>query len=63
MKTKKGTLSFVHPKYSNTAFRWEENNLNNEIMYWFDHSPAMFHGTMRDVKKIANHIKNTFTLI
>ncbi len=57
-------INFIHPKHGDTWFKYQINDVNGNVMYWFSYNNAMFFG-LSDVKKIVNTIKTDkkFTFI
>ena len=62
MKSKKehGNIIFIHSKTKEeTTFSWARNNINNSMMYWFSNIPAMYAGTMPEIKGIIKKLKES----
>lgn len=56
----KREITFVGKDAEQYTLTIEKNNLNNNVMYWFSHSPTMYH---KGVKEVLKSIKENCTIV
>lgn len=54
---------FINAKGDVDTFHIEPNPLNKNQMYWFDSSPAMFAGSLKDAKDIEAMILDNLEIL
>jgi hypothetical protein len=59
----KESILFIDLHGKKVLFETEPNPLNKNQMWWFSGIPAMYHGTVKEAKEMANHIKENLEVI